>query len=97
MGLHQLGPAVSGPPAEDNKKAAEEEKKSVFDVKLEKFDTSARLKIIKEVRGFTDLGLKDAKDLVDKAPIVVKKGLTKEEADSIAEKLKAVGATVVLE
>ncbi|KAK7246204.1 hypothetical protein RIF29_41064 [Crotalaria pallida] len=82
----------SGSPA-----AAEAKEKTVFDVKLEKYDAAAKIKIIKEVRGFTDLGLKEAKDLVEKFPCVLKKGLTKEEADSVVEKLKALGATVVLE
>ncbi|CAI0375156.1 unnamed protein product [Linum tenue] len=71
--------------------------KTVFDIKLEKFDAAAKIKIIKEVRSFTDLGLKEAKDLVEKVPAVLKKGLTKEEATAIAEKLKELGATVVLE
>ncbi|KAL1803326.1 hypothetical protein ACET3Z_031973 [Daucus carota] len=66
----------------------------VFEVKLEKFDAAAKIKIIKEVRAFTDLGLKDAKDLVEKVPVVVKKGLSKEEAEANSEKLKALGATV---
>lgn len=102
MGINKYGPAVSGlqsasdpvGPGEEKKAAAE---KNVFDVKLEKFDAAAKIKIIKEVRSFTDLGLKEAKDLVEKVPVVVKKGLAKEEADSISEKLKALGATVVLE
>ncbi|WOH10187.1 hypothetical protein DCAR_0729650 [Daucus carota subsp. sativus] len=102
MGLNKYGPAAVGlqsgsgsaGPATEVKAAAE---KMVFDVKLEKFDAAAKIKIIKEVRAFTDLGLKDAKDLVEKAPVVVKKGLTKEEAEAISEKLKALGATVVLE
>ncbi|XP_065876602.1 uncharacterized protein [Euphorbia lathyris] len=105
MGLHRYGPAVSGqvlsgPAASgasssDAKPAAAE--KTAFDIKLEKFDATAKIKIIKEVRSFTDLGLKEAKDLVEKAPVVLKKGLTKDEANPIIEKLKALGATVVLE
>ncbi|KAK6125265.1 hypothetical protein DH2020_041009 [Rehmannia glutinosa] len=71
--------------------------KTAFDVKLEKFDPASKLKVIKEIRAFTDLGLKEAKDLVEKTPAVVKKGVTKEEAEKILEKLKEVGATVVLE
>ncbi|KAI3936553.1 hypothetical protein MKW92_030041 [Papaver armeniacum] len=51
----------------------------------------------RSLRSFTDLGLKEAKDLVQKAPVVMKKGLTKEEANPILEKLKELGATVVLE
>ncbi|CAL5369373.1 unnamed protein product [Camellia sinensis] len=106
MGLDQYGPAVSGlggSPSSDSAAgpgsgAAEAKvEKTAFDVKLEKFDAAAKIKVIKEVRAFTDLGLKEAKDLVEKAPVVVKKGVAKEEADSIVEKLKALGATVMLE
>ena len=71
--------------------------RSAFDLKLEKYDAAVKIKIIKEVRTFTDLGLKEAKELVEKVPVVLKKGLTKEEADPILTKLKELGATVVLE
>lgn len=79
--------------------AAEEKKeeKTAFDLKLESFDAAAKIKIIKEVRTFTDLGLKEAKELVEKAPAVLKKGLAKEEAEKIVEKMKEIGAKVVLE
>ncbi|XP_048233123.1 50S ribosomal protein L7/L12 [Ricinus communis] len=103
MGIHRYGPAisVSGPSAPGSGSGSTETKpvaeKTAFDIKLEKFDAAAKIKIIKEVRGFTDLGLKEAKDLVEKAPVVLKKGLTKDEANPILEKLKALGATVVLE
>ncbi|GMP27713.1 hypothetical protein CsSME_00003584 [Camellia sinensis var. sinensis] len=106
MGLDQYGPAVSGlggSPSSDSAAgsgsglAEAKVEKTAFDVKLEKFDAAAKIKVIKEVRAFTDLGLKEAKDLVEKAPVVVKKGVAKEEADSIIEKLKALGATVMLE
>ncbi|KAM5548496.1 hypothetical protein ABKV19_000083 [Rosa sericea] len=102
MGLNRYGPAISGMspassesgPASTDSKVAE---KVAFDIKLEKFDAAAKIKIIKEVRTFTDLGLKDAKELVEKAPVVLKKGVTKEEAGPIVDKLKELGATVVLE
>ncbi|KAB1670082.1 hypothetical protein ERO13_A11G181200v2 [Gossypium hirsutum] len=74
-----------------------EEEKMVFDVKLEGFDAAAKIKVIKEVRGFTDLGLKEAKDLVEKAPTLLKKGVTKEEAEKIIQKMKEVGAKVSME
>ncbi|OAY64899.1 50S ribosomal protein L7/L12 [Ananas comosus] len=79
--------------------AAEEKKeeKTAFDLKLESFDAAAKIKIIKEVRTFTDLGLKEAKELVEKAPAVLKKGVAKEEAEKIVEKMKDIGAKVVLE
>ena len=104
MGLNKYDPAVSrlGPSSTfefeagsgEEAKAAE---KSAFDLKLEKYDVAAKIKIIKEVRTFTDLGLKEARELVKKVPVVLKKGLTKEEADPILAKLKELGATVVLE
>lgn len=83
------GSAVQG----EEKKA----EKTAFDVKLEKFDAAAKIKVIKEVRAFTNLGLKEAKELVEKAPVTLKQGLTKEEANEIIEKIKAVGGTAVME
>ncbi|KAF5190373.1 50S ribosomal protein L7/L12 [Thalictrum thalictroides] len=104
LGLNKFGPAnaglnFSGSAAEGGGSATQESKaeKTAFDIKLEKFDAAAKIKIIKEVRTFTDLGLKEAKDLVEKVPVVLKKGVTKEEANPIIEKLKELGATVVLE
>lgn len=78
-------------------KAEENVEKTVFDVKLEGFDAATKIKVIKEVRGFTDLGLKEAKDLVEKAPTLLKKGVTKDEAEKIIEKMKGVGAKVTME
>lgn len=80
--------------------AAKEEKKpekTVFELKLESYDAASKIKIIKEIRSFTDLGLKEAKDLVEKTPAVFKKGVSKEEAEQIIDKIKAVGGKVVME
>lgn len=80
--------------------AAKEEKKpekTVFELKLESYEVSAKIKVIKEVRSFTDLGLKEAKDLVEKAPAVLKAGVSKEDGERIIEKLTALGAKVVME
>ncbi|XP_071742298.1 uncharacterized protein [Rutidosis leptorrhynchoides] len=71
--------------------------KTVFELKLDSFEAASKIKIIKEVRSYTDLGLKEAKEVVEKAPIVFKKGVTKEEAGQIIEKMKSVGAKVVME
>ena len=71
--------------------------KTAFDVKLEKFEATAKLKIIKELRTFTDLGLKEAKEMVEKAPVIVKKGVSKEEAAAISEKITALGGTCSIE
>lgn len=83
--------AAPGAAAGGDAGAAEE--KTEFDVIL----TAAgdkKIQVIKEIRGLTTLGLKEAKDLVDSAPKPVKEGVSKEEADSVKEKLEAAGATV---
>ncbi|XP_021908321.1 uncharacterized protein LOC110822497 [Carica papaya] len=87
------GAGGGGPGKGEEKK----EEKTVFDIKLEGFEAAAKIKVIKEVRGFTDLGLKEAKDLVEKAPTLLKKGVTKEEAEKIISKMKEVGAKVSME
>ena len=73
--------------------AAPVEEKTEFDVILKNAGAS-KLNVIKVVREITGLGLKDAKDLVEAAPKAVKEGVSKEEADKIAEDLKAAGAEV---
>ncbi|KAI3717797.1 hypothetical protein L1987_69634 [Smallanthus sonchifolius] len=78
-------------------KTEEKVEKTVFDIKLEKFDAAAKIKVIKEVRAFTSLGLKEAKDMVEKVPVLVKQGVTKEEANEIIEKIKAAGGVAVME
>ena len=55
------------------------------------------IKVIKEVRAITELGLKEAKDLVEGAPAALKKGIKKEEAEAIKEKLAKVGGVVTVE
>ncbi|KAG8070391.1 hypothetical protein GUJ93_ZPchr0006g46194 [Zizania palustris] len=83
-----FGPQGGGGAAGAAKAEEKKAEKTVFDVKLEKFDAAAKIKIIKEIRTFTDLGLKEAKELVEKAPVVLKQSLTKEEAEAIIEKIK---------
>ena len=73
--------------------AAAEEEKTEFDVVL-KAAGGQKLKVIKEVRAITGLGLKDAKDLVEGCPKNVKEGVSKEEAQKIKETLEAAGAKV---
>ena len=84
--------AAAGAPAAGGAAAAAEEK-TEFAVHL----TSAgdkKINVIKVVREVTSLGLKEAKDLVDGAPKVVKEGVSKEEAAAIKKKFEEVGATV---
>jgi large subunit ribosomal protein L7/L12 len=72
--------------------SAPAEEKTEFDVILK--DVGAeKIKVIKVVREVTTLGLKEAKELVDKAPSTVKEGIAKDEAESIIAKFKEVGAT----
>ncbi len=75
--------------------AAEEEKTS-FNVVLKEIGGN-KIQVIKEIRAITNLGLKEAKELVDKAPSKVKEGVSKDEAEEIKNKLSAVGAVVELE
>ncbi|PRQ30068.1 putative ribosomal protein L7/L12 [Rosa chinensis] len=93
-GAAAIGLAMKGPAAAKEEKKVE---KTVFELKLESFEAASKIKLIKEVRSFTDLGLKEAKDLVEKAPSVLKAGVSKEEGEQLVEKLKALGAKVVLE
>ena len=75
--------------------AAAAEEKDSFDVELTSAGDS-KVKVIKVVREVTGLGLKEAKDLVDGAPKVVKEGVSKAEADELKAKLEEQGATVTL-
>ena len=75
--------------------AAAEEEKSECDIILEAAGDS-KINVIKEIRAITNLGLKEAKDLVDGAPKTVKEGAPKEEAEEIKKKLEAAGAKVTL-
>ena len=75
--------------------AAAEEEKTEFDVELTEVGPN-KVKVIKVVREVTGLGLKEAKDVVDGAPKVLKQGASKEEAEDIKTKLEAEGAKVTL-
>ena len=82
--------AVAGPVAAE---AAAVEEKTEFDLELTEVGAN-KIGVIKVVRELTGLGLKDAKDLVEAAPKTVKEAVAKEEAEKIAEQLKAAGAEV---
>ena len=73
----------------------EEEEKTNFDVVLTDVGSN-KIAVIKEVRAATELGLKEAKELVDSAPKPIKEGVPKEEAEEIKKKLEAAGAKVEL-
>ena len=88
-------PVAAAPVAGGAAAAPAAEEKTEFDVIL-KAAGASKLNVIKVVREITGLGLKDAKDLVEAAPKTVKEAVSKEEAEKIAEQLKAAGAEVEL-
>ncbi len=75
--------------------AAAAEEKTEFDVELTSFGAK-KLDVIKAVREITGLGLKDAKDLVEAAPKVLKEGVSKDEAENMKKALEEAGATVTI-
>lgn len=82
--------AVAGPAA------AAAEEKTEFDVELTSFEADKKLKVIKEIKDITGLGLGEAKALVEGAPKIIKEGASKEEADALKAKLSEVGATITI-
>ena len=86
-------PVAAAPVAGAGAAAPAAEEKTEFDVIL-KAAGASKLNVIKVVREITGLGLKDAKDLVEGAPKTVKEAVAKDEAEKIAEQLKAAGAEV---
>jgi len=72
------------------------EEKSEFEVVLESFDASAKIKVLKEVRNATGLGLGDAKALVEAAPKTIKEGVAKDEAEALKKAIEGAGGKVTL-
>lgn len=99
VGNFSAGPAVAAPaaPVEEEEAAPAAAEKTMFNLKLEKFDAAAKPKIIKEIKAMLGLSLVDSKKFVESAPKMMKEGVAKEEAEKIVETLKALGATVVME
>jgi large subunit ribosomal protein L7/L12 len=88
-------PAGGGAGAGGGAAAAAAEEKTEFTVTL-KSAGEKKIQVIKEIRAITNLGLKEAKDLVEGAPGTVKEGVSKQEAEEIKKKLEAQGAVVEL-
>lgn len=80
--------------AENAEDAAPVVVKTAFDLKLVGFDAKSKIKVIKEVRAIADLGLKEAKELVEGAPKIIRKGLKQEEAEELKAKLIEAGAEI---
>ena len=86
--------AVAAPAAGGGAAAAAEEK-TEFDVVMTSFGAE-KIKVIKEIRGITGLGLAEAKAMVEGVPVTVKEGVSKDDAEELKTQLEAVGATVEL-
>ena len=93
FGVSAAPVAVAAAPGAAGAAAPAAEEKTEFDVILKSAGAN-KLAVIKVAREITGLGLKDAKDLVEAAPKTIKEGVSKEEAEKIAEQLKAAGAEV---
>ena len=92
-GVTAAAPVAAAAPTSGG--AAPEEEKSEFSVFLTSFG-GKKINVIKEVRAFTGLGLKEAKDLVEAAPKEVKSGVPKKDAEEAKKKLEAAGAKIEL-
>ncbi len=96
FGVSAAAPAaVPAAPAGGEEAAAPEEEKSAFTVELAEAGPQ-KIAVIKAVRAVTDMGLKEAKDLVDKAPVAVKENVPKKEAEEMKSKIEEAGGKVEL-
>jgi len=95
FGVSAAAPMMMGAMPAVGAGEAQAEEKSEFDVEVTACGAS-KISVIKVVREVTGLGLKDAKDLVDAAPKVIKEKVAKKEADEMKKKLEEAGATVTL-
>ena len=93
FGVSAAAAAVATPAAGGGGGEAATEEKNEFDVILTSFGEK-KINVIKEIRGITGLGLKEAKEAVESAPKAVKEGVSKEEAEEIKKKLEEAGASV---
>ena len=89
--------AIAAGPAAGAAPAAAAEEKTEFNVILKAFEDSKKIAVIKEVRTVTNLGLKEAKDLVEGVPKPLKENVSKEEAAKIKEAITAAGGTVEIQ
>eukprot|EP00933_Yihiella_yeosuensis_P020697 TRINITY_DN16537_c0_g1_i1.p1 TRINITY_DN16537_c0_g1~~TRINITY_DN16537_c0_g1_i1.p1 ORF type:complete len:173 (+),score=69.89 TRINITY_DN16537_c0_g1_i1:89-607(+) len=91
--------AEEEPEAETSTKEAKKEAplKATVTIRLLSFEPSKKIAVVKEARALTGQGLKESKELVEGAPANLKKNVPREEAEALAEKLRAVGAEISLE
>jgi len=88
---------VAAGAASEEEAAPAAQEKSLFNLKLQSFEATAKPKVIKEVKSMLGLSLVDSKKFVESAPKMMKEGVPKEEAEKIIETLTALGAVVIME
>ena len=96
LGLSTVQAAPVQKKEEVVEKKEEKKEKAAYDIELSSFDAAKKIALIKEVRAFTNLGLKETKELVEKAPTVIMKGVKKEDTEAIIKKLTESGAKITL-
>ncbi len=94
FGVSAAAPVAVAAAAAPGAAAAPAEEQTEFNVTLKAYDDSKKIAVIKEVRAVTGLGLKEAKDLVEGAPKLLKENVSKDEANKIKETITAAGGTV---
>jgi len=95
FGVSSQAPVAVAAPAAGGADSADKEEKSSFNVEITDAGSN-KISVIKAIRTFVQIGLKEAKDLVDAAPKILKEGVTKEEAEKMKKDLEEAGAKVTL-
>ncbi|KAF2100396.1 ClpS-like protein [Rhizodiscina lignyota] len=96
-GFAAAAPAAAPAAPEEEDAPAPVQEKTLFNLKLQSFDATAKPKVIKEIKSMLGLSLVDSKKFVESAPKMMKEGVPKEEGEKIVETLKGLGAVVVME
>ncbi|KAI2471675.1 ClpS-like protein [Annulohypoxylon bovei var. microspora] len=97
VGGFAAAPAAPAAAEEADEPAPAAQEKTLFSVKLQSFEPTAKAKVIKEVKGLLGLSLVDSKKFVESAPKMMKDAVPKEEAEKIVATMKALGAVVVMD
>jgi len=97
FGVSAAAPVAVAAPGAGAAAAPAAEEKTEFNVTLKSYDETKKIAVIKEVRAITGLGLKEAKDVVEGAPKLLKEGVSKDEAGKIKESVTAAGGVVEID
>jgi len=97
MGGFAAAPAAPAAAPIEEEAAPVQQEKTLFNLKLESFETGSKPKVIKEIKSMLGLSLVDSKKFVESAPKLMKEGVPKEEAEKIIADLKALGAVVSMD